>query len=109
VDRNPFRILAVAGSLWQGPYNRGLLRAAQDLAPEWVEVRFFDIGQLPLFNEDIEVTGDPEPVRRFKDAIAASNAVLIATPGYNGAVPGCWPTQSTGRRDHLVAACYATN
>jgi chromate reductase len=51
-------------------------------------VRFFDIGQLPFFNEDVEAAGDPEPVRRFKDVIAASNAVLIATPEYNGAVPG---------------------
>jgi len=88
VDRKPFRILAVAGSLRQGSYNRGLLRATQELAPEWVEVGFFDIGQLPFFNEDVEAAGDPEPVRRFKDAIAASNAVLIATPEYNGAVPG---------------------
>ncbi len=86
MDRKPFRILAVAGSLRQGSYNRGLLRAAEELAPEWVEVRFFDIGQLPFFNEDVEAAGDPEPVRRFKEAIAASNAVLIATPEYNGAV-----------------------
>src|SRR5215469_3733068 len=88
MDKKPFRILAVAGSLRQGSYNRGLLRAAQELAPEWVEVRFFDIGQLPFFNEDVEAAGDPEPVRSFKNAIAASNAVLIATPEYNGAVPG---------------------
>ena len=88
MDRKPFRILAVAGSLRQGSYNRGLLRAVQELAPEWVEVQFFDIGQLPFFNEDVEAAGDSEPVRRFKDAIAASNAVLIATPEYNGAVPG---------------------
>ncbi len=88
MNKKPFRILAVAGSLRQGSYNRGLLRAAQELAPEWVEVRFFDIGQLPFFNEDVEAAGDPDPVRRFKEAIAASNAVLIATPEYNGAVPG---------------------
>jgi len=103
VDRKPFRILAVAGSLRQGSYNRGLLRAAEELAPEWVEVRFFDIGQLPFFNEDIEAAGDPESVRRFKDAIAASNAVLIATPEYNGAVPGVlanaidWASRPSGR------------
>src|SRR5436305_9821581 len=88
VDRKPFRILAVAGSLRQGSYNRGLLRAAEALAPDGVEVQFFDIGQLPFFNEDLEVAGDPEPVHRFKDAIATSNAILIATPEYNGAVPG---------------------
>ena len=103
MDRKPFRILAVAGSLPQGSNNRGLLRAAEELAPEWVEVRFFDIGQLPFFNEDVEAAGDPEPVRRFKDAIAASNAVLIATPEYNGAVPGVlanaidWASRPSGR------------
>ena len=103
MDRKPFRILAVAGSLRQGSYNRGLLRAAEVLAPEWVEVQFFDIGQLPFFNEDVEAAGDPEPVRRFKDAIVASNAVLIATPEYNGAVPGVlanaidWASRPSGR------------
>lgn len=84
----PFRILALAGSLRQGSFNRGLLRAAEELAPEWVEVQFFDIGTLPFFNEDLEAAGDPEPVRRFKEAIRNANAVLIATPEYNGAVPG---------------------
>ncbi len=70
------------------PCYRGLLRAAEELAPEWVEVRFFDIGQLPFFNEDVE---------------AASNAVLIATPEYNGAVPGVlanaidWASRPSGR------------
>jgi chromate reductase len=116
VDRKPFRILAIAGSLRQGSYNRGLLRTAQEVAPEWVEVQFFDIGQLPFFNEDVEAVGDPEPVHRFKDAIATSNAVLIATPEYNGAVPGVlanaidWASRPTGRsvlRNKLVAVMGA--
>ena len=88
MDKKPFRIVAIAGSLRQGSYNRGLVRAAEELAPEWVEVQFFDIGTLPFFNEDLEAAGDPEPVRRFKEAIRAANAVLIATPEYNGGVPG---------------------
>jgi chromate reductase len=65
-----------------------LLRAAQELTPDWVEVQFFDIGTLPYFNEDLEAAGDPEAIRRFKEAISNANAVLIATPEYNGAVPG---------------------
>jgi NAD(P)H-dependent FMN reductase len=54
VDNKAFRILALAGSLRQGSYNRGLLRAAGELAPDWVKVQFFDIGTLPFFNEDLE-------------------------------------------------------
>jgi chromate reductase len=102
VDSKPFRILAIAGSLRQGSYNRGLLRAAEELAPDWVEVRFFDIGTLPFFNEDLEAAGDPEAIRRFKEAISNANAVLIATPEYNGTVPGVlanaidWASRPTG-------------
>jgi chromate reductase len=88
VDNKPFRILALAGSLRQGSYNRGLLHAAEELAPGWVEVQFFDIGGLPFFNQDLEAAGGPEEVQRFKEAISNANAVLIATPEYNGAVPG---------------------
>jgi NAD(P)H-dependent FMN reductase len=58
VDKKPFKILAVAGSLRQASFNHGLLRAAKEVAPEWVEVRFFDIGQLPFFNEDVEAAGE---------------------------------------------------
>jgi len=103
MDKKLFRILAIAGSLRQGSYNQGLLRAAQEVAPEWVEVQFFDIGTLPFFNEDVEAAGDPEPVRQFKDAIRASNALLIATPEYNGSVPRIlanaidWASRPTGR------------
>jgi chromate reductase, NAD(P)H dehydrogenase (quinone) len=103
VDNKPFRILALAGSLRQGSYNRGLLRAAEELAPDWVEVQFFEIGTLPFFNEDLEAAGDPEAVRRFKEAISNANAVLIATPEYNGAVPGVlanaidWASRPPGR------------
>src|SRR5215831_5427323 len=78
VDNKEFRILALAGSLRQGSYNRGLLRAAEELAPDWVKVQFFDIGTLPFFNEDLEAA-EPDVVRQFKQAISNANAILIAT------------------------------
>ena len=102
MEKKRFYILAIAGSLRQGSYNRGLLRAAEELAPEWVEMRFFDISTLPFFNEDLEAAGDPEPVQLFKEAIRNANAVLIATPEYNGTVPGVlanamdWASRPTG-------------
>ena len=103
MDNKEFRILALAGSLRQGSYNRGLLHAAGELAPDWVKVQFFDIGTLPFFNEDLEAPTDPEVVRQFKEAISRANAILIATPEYNGAVPGVlanaidWASRPTGR------------
>jgi len=89
MSERPFRILGIPGSLRRGSYNRGLLRAAAELAPPEVEVQIFGrLGDIPPFNEDVEAQGDPEPVRALKEAIRAANALLIATPEYNYSIPG---------------------
>lgn len=86
---NSFIVCAIAGSLRAGSYNRALLKAAQELAPVGVEVRIFDrLGEIPLFNADVESAGDPEPVQALKRAIGEADALLIATPEYNHGVPG---------------------
>lgn len=83
------KIFGLAGSLRQGSYNRALLRAAVEVAPKGVEIRIFErLGEIPLFNEDVEAAGDPEPVVALKSAIQEADAVLIATPEYNYGIPG---------------------
>ncbi|HWK41182.1 MAG TPA: NAD(P)H-dependent oxidoreductase, partial [Croceibacterium sp.] len=82
------RILGIAGSLRAGSLNRALLRAAADLAPAGVTIERFDLMQVPLYNGDVEEAGDPPGVAAFKQAIAAADGVLIATPEYNHGVPG---------------------
>lgn len=84
----PLHVVGIAGSLRHGSYNRGLIRAAVELAPHGMRVVAHDIGELPLFNADVEALGDPKPVRRLKQAIGAADAILIATPEYNRCVPG---------------------
>ncbi len=85
---SPLTVLGFAGSLRRHSYNRGLLRAAAEVAPEDVRLDVFDLAGLPLYNADVEAEGDPEPVARFKVAIAAGDALLIASPEYNYSVPG---------------------
>jgi chromate reductase, NAD(P)H dehydrogenase (quinone) len=82
------RILAVSGSLRENSFNTSLLRAALDAAPEGVEVQLWEgIGDLPLYDEDREQSA-PESVRHLREDWAAADAILFATPEYNGSVPG---------------------
>jgi chromate reductase len=83
-----FEILAFAGSLRRGSYNRGLLRAAQELAPGSVAIEIFELHDMPLYNYDLEVEGDPPRVRDFKQRIRDSDALLIATPEHSNSIPG---------------------
>jgi chromate reductase, NAD(P)H dehydrogenase (quinone) len=85
----PLVVCGIAGSLRAKSYNRALLRAAQELAPDGMEVRIFDrMADLPPFNDDVEAEGDPEPVQALKRAIGEADALLVATPEYNHGVPG---------------------
>ena len=82
------RILGISGSLRKSSLNRSLLRAAQELSPNDVEIELFDLIDIPLFNGDIEAAGRPESVLLLQERIAASDALLIATPEYNGSYSG---------------------
>jgi chromate reductase len=86
---DPLVICAFAGSLRERSYNRALLSAAQEVAPDGMEIRIFNrMSEIPLFNEDVEAAGDPEPVLALRRAIAEADGLLIATPEYNNGVPG---------------------
>jgi chromate reductase len=82
------RVLGFAGSLRLRSHNVGLLHAAVDLAPDELEIETYDLSPIPLYNADVEATAFPESVERFKERIAAAEALLIVTPEYNGSVPG---------------------
>jgi len=86
-EERDLNVLALAGSLRRSSYNRALLRAAQEVVPAGMTVSIFDIGEVPLYNADVEEQGVPEPVARFKQAIQEADGVLIATPEYNHGVP----------------------
>ena len=86
---NDFRILDLAGSLRRASLHRGLIRAARELAPEGVAVEPYEkLGEIPFFNQDVEDEGNPAPVGDPKEKIREADAILIATPEYDYAIPG---------------------
>ena len=82
------KILAISGSLRTASNNTALLRAVARLAPADISVELYsDLGNLPLFNPDIEAT-DPPVVASLRAQLLAADAVLIASPEYAHGVTG---------------------
>lgn len=83
------RIAGIPGSLREGSLNKGLLRAALELAPAGMTIEIdTGLGDIPPYNDDVFVRGDPEPVAVMKATIDEADAILISTPEYNYGVPG---------------------
>lgn len=97
------RIVAFAGSLRKGSYNRALIEAAAKLAPKGMTIESIEIDSLPFYNADVEAKGDPPTVTTFKATLAAADGILIATPEYNDGLPGVltnamdWASRLPGR------------
>ena len=82
------RVIGIAGSLRKASYNRAMLRAAVELAPERMKIEIHDLDGVPLFNEDVEAEGVPQAVADLRQAISGADGLLIACPEYNHGVPG---------------------
>lgn len=83
------KILGLSGSLRAGSFNTALLRAASGLLPEGATLELATLHGVPLFDGDDEAkAGAPDAVRALKQRLLDSDALLIASPEYNGGVPG---------------------
>lgn len=102
------KVLCISGSLRKGSSNQVLLNAWARLAPLGVEAESFgDLGELPLYNPDIDCDPLPKPVIDLREKVAAADALLIASPEYIHALPAAcknlleWlvsDTRFTGKR-----------
>ena len=82
------RILGISGSLRAGSLNTQLLRLAGEELPEGVELELYEeLAAIPPFDQDL-VDLAPDEVERLKEAVAESDAILVATPEFNGSIPG---------------------
>ena len=83
-----FRVAVVVGSLRRGSLNRMMANAAREVAPANLALVDVAIGELPLYNQDLDTDSPPAPWKRFRDEVRPCDAVLFVTPEYNRSVPG---------------------
>ena len=82
------KVLGISGSLRKGSYNTAALRAAAELVPEGMTLEIADIGEIPLYNDDVRLQGFPPPTQKLRAQIGAADALLFATPEYNYSMSG---------------------
>jgi chromate reductase, NAD(P)H dehydrogenase (quinone) len=83
------RLLGISGSLRRGSHNTALLLTAADtLSPPARLERYDRLALLPAYDADADVAPAPVEVALLREAIGAADALLIATPEYNGSIPG---------------------
>ena len=83
-----FKILAISGSLRAASSNTAILKAAQQLAPNNLEILLYHgLGDLPHFNPDLELA-PPASVLEFQKMLRDSSAVIISSPEYAHGIPG---------------------
>ncbi len=81
-------VAMIVGSLRQASWSRKLAHALIGLAPPALTCAEVGIGELPLYNEDLEGERLPGAWKAFRDAVRPVDAVLFVTPEYNRSVPG---------------------
>ena len=81
-------VLGISGSLRTKSYNTMLLRTAGRLSPAGMTIEVASIGDIPLYNGDVEDRGFPASVIAFREKFVRADALLVATPEYNFSIPG---------------------
>lgn len=102
------RLVGIAGSLRRASYNTALLNNLAGLLPDGVSLEVRSLHGIPLFDGDEEAArGIPAAVTDLKEAIAAADGVVLATPEYNNGIPGVfknaidWASRPPGDADRV--------
>ena len=82
-----YKIAIIVGSLREGSINRKVARSICGLRDDNLDCSMVEIGDLPLYNQDLD--GDaPEQWTRFRQQVGSADGVLFCSPEYNRGIPG---------------------
>jgi len=79
---NTKKIALLVGSLRKDSFNRKVANAVIALSPETVTLEIVEIGQLQMYNQDLDVN-PPQEWTDFREKIRAFDGILFFTPEYN--------------------------
>ncbi|HEX5958535.1 MAG TPA: NADPH-dependent FMN reductase [Hyphomicrobiaceae bacterium] len=89
MPRTPLNLVTLLGSLRKASFNAIIARTLPELAPEDVAITPLPtIGDLPIYDADLQAQGIPPKVVAMGEAIRAADGVIIVTPEYNYSIPG---------------------
>ncbi len=82
------KIGVLIGSLRKDAWTRKVANQFIKLAPKGLELHIIDIGNLPLYNEDLETSTPPASWTEFRNKVSAMDGVLLISPEYNRSMSG---------------------
>jgi chromate reductase, NAD(P)H dehydrogenase (quinone) len=82
-----YDVAVFVGSLRKESFNRKAAKALAEVAPACLKLSIVEIGDLPLYNEDLEASA-PQSWLAFRNRVRTADAFLFATPEYNRSFPG---------------------
>jgi chromate reductase len=81
-------IAVLVGSLRKEAFSRKIANNLIELAPASLSLHIVEIGELPLYNQDLETDAPPPTWQAFRDQVRPAQGLLFVTPEYNRSVPG---------------------
>lgn len=77
-------VVAFTGSTRSASFHTRLINALPALAPAGVQIAFFDLADVPFYNQDLEDEAQPPAVVALRAAVREADGVVFAAPEYNG-------------------------
>jgi len=82
------RLIGMSGSLRSGSYSNAVLETLREKFSGRAEIVIWDLGTIPLYNQDFEGEKRPAPVKELLLAISESDGLVLCAPEFNHSIPG---------------------